>query len=301
MTSKELKNSNGRKLPPLPPLLYCRIERAAKILECEVEDIIHWAAIGSISLGVHFDNMCGTITSVQNEELKDILISNVGRGLANYRNESKSSLRTIRFGYSKVSFQADIVHEDINPFHRLDVTVSGLWRLPQFMCDNYQYQNLSSGMDMPHPSIFFSTNSEGLKLLFSPIAPIEERITYKDVWIIRDDLERLYNSLIEGGVPKNMYTDSTVAERDNQERLLMSRPHKTPENSLVVSIGLLALVLAEGKNKHKYLNGINVNASQVANEISKMATEVLGKEHSLQISNLRKDINNGINQLKKEI
>lgn len=297
MASKELKNSCERKLPPLPPLLYCRIERAAKILECEIEDIIHWAAIGSIGLAIHFDNMRGII-NVHGEELKGLLFSNVGRGLANYRGENENKSRIIRYGYSKISFQADIVNQEISPSCRLEVTVSGLWRLPKFMCDNFQYQNLSSGMDMPHPSMFFSTNDEKSVLLFSPISPIGEMITYKDVWIIRDDLEMLYNSIIEGGFPKNIFTDPALAEGDNQERLLIPQQSKTPLDSLLASIGLLALTLSNDKSK--YLIGGKVNASRIADEVSQMAIDVLGERHNLQISNLRKDIGNAVNLLKKE-
>ncbi len=36
----------------LPPLEYCRIERAARILDCEVDDIIHWGAISAIELAI---------------------------------------------------------------------------------------------------------------------------------------------------------------------------------------------------------------------------------------------------------
>lgn len=39
-------------LPPLLPLQYCRTERAAELLNCKVEDLLHWAAIGVIRLYV---------------------------------------------------------------------------------------------------------------------------------------------------------------------------------------------------------------------------------------------------------
>lgn len=40
----------GRPLPPLLPLEYCRLDRAARMLECEVGDLIHWAGTGAIKL-----------------------------------------------------------------------------------------------------------------------------------------------------------------------------------------------------------------------------------------------------------
>ncbi|MFM4975120.1 MULTISPECIES: hypothetical protein [Aeromonas] len=40
---------------PLLPLEYCSIDRAARLLDCEVEDILHWGAEGLITLMVNFD------------------------------------------------------------------------------------------------------------------------------------------------------------------------------------------------------------------------------------------------------
>lgn len=39
--------------PPLLPLEYCRPERAAKLLNCEIEDLFHWAAVGAIKFYVN--------------------------------------------------------------------------------------------------------------------------------------------------------------------------------------------------------------------------------------------------------
>lgn len=47
---------NRRDLPPLLPLEYCSIERAARMLECETEDILHWFEIGSIELMFRFND-----------------------------------------------------------------------------------------------------------------------------------------------------------------------------------------------------------------------------------------------------
>ncbi|WP_279466467.1 hypothetical protein [Aeromonas veronii] len=37
---------------PLLPLEYCRIDRAARLLKCEVDDILHWGATSKISLRI---------------------------------------------------------------------------------------------------------------------------------------------------------------------------------------------------------------------------------------------------------
>ncbi|HDO1358309.1 TPA: hypothetical protein P2Q89_003827 [Aeromonas veronii] len=37
------------------PLEYCTIDRAARLLDCEVEDLIHWGSIGAVKLFILFD------------------------------------------------------------------------------------------------------------------------------------------------------------------------------------------------------------------------------------------------------
>jgi hypothetical protein len=60
MTKKNNKSTNTpAALPHLLPLEYCRIDRAARLLGCEVEDIIHWGVIGAIDLGYKLTNMRG--------------------------------------------------------------------------------------------------------------------------------------------------------------------------------------------------------------------------------------------------
>lgn len=41
----------------LLPLEYCRIDRAARLLGCEEEDILHWGATAKISLRIHADHV----------------------------------------------------------------------------------------------------------------------------------------------------------------------------------------------------------------------------------------------------
>ncbi|NUY57023.1 hypothetical protein HLG76_10750, partial [Salinivibrio sp. EAGSL] len=44
----------GIQLPPLLPLEYCTVERATRLLGCEVEDIYHWNEIGAVKLYAYF-------------------------------------------------------------------------------------------------------------------------------------------------------------------------------------------------------------------------------------------------------
>lgn len=51
--AKSKEKTDQSALPPLLPREYCRPERAAELLDCKIEDLIHWAAIGAINFYVN--------------------------------------------------------------------------------------------------------------------------------------------------------------------------------------------------------------------------------------------------------
>ncbi|CAJ1885037.1 hypothetical protein OPFLODJI_03576 [Aeromonas hydrophila] len=55
MTPKKAKTGYQSNLRPLLPLEYCTVDRASRLLECEVEDLLHWAQLGFIHLYINFD------------------------------------------------------------------------------------------------------------------------------------------------------------------------------------------------------------------------------------------------------
>jgi hypothetical protein len=57
----ERKERNIWKLNNLPPLEYCSISRAKKLLNCEIEDLLHWHDIGAISLCIKVGKTNGTL------------------------------------------------------------------------------------------------------------------------------------------------------------------------------------------------------------------------------------------------
>jgi hypothetical protein len=49
------------KLNNLPPMEYCSLPRAQKLLNCEIEDILHWHDIGAINLCLKLNPTRGTL------------------------------------------------------------------------------------------------------------------------------------------------------------------------------------------------------------------------------------------------
>jgi hypothetical protein len=76
---------------------------------------------------------------------------------------------------------------------------------------------------------------------------------------------------------------------------------KTPTNSLVEAVGLMALLLA--KKSTKFKSGGNPNSSRISSEVDKMARELFGLSDSDRtgLSNLQKDISEGVKAVNKRI
>ncbi len=61
------------KLNNLPPMEYCSLARAQKLLNCEVEDILHWHDIGAINLCLKLNPTSGTLKiAVLSHQEKDV-------------------------------------------------------------------------------------------------------------------------------------------------------------------------------------------------------------------------------------
>lgn len=69
------KNIEREEMPKLLPLEYCTVERAARLLVCEVEDINHWHEIGAIELCVRLEDApcCAVVhPEILPEQIADI-------------------------------------------------------------------------------------------------------------------------------------------------------------------------------------------------------------------------------------
>lgn len=72
----------------LLPLEYCKLDRAARLLGCEIEDLIHWGAIGAIELSVYLVKPIKCwLRHVPDDDSCDPLIVDtvmINNGIANY-------------------------------------------------------------------------------------------------------------------------------------------------------------------------------------------------------------------------
>ena len=133
LATKKLMNITERniwKLNNLPPMEYCSLSRAQKLLNCEIEDILHWHDIGAINLCLKLNPTRGT--------LKLAVLSHQEKEVTNTFNPLNSS-ETLETYWSPHSHIHSILRIDgdipvmetqsgntVTQFN-VKVTASGLW------------------------------------------------------------------------------------------------------------------------------------------------------------------------------
>jgi hypothetical protein len=103
----------------IPLLEYCKLSRASKLLNCEIEDFLHWDEINAISLYFHFQ-----------EPIKALIkINNLDQLLTGPINNDEIILEQ---GYSRIHINSkDFLknNNDSENYCTLKAFVSGLWRI----------------------------------------------------------------------------------------------------------------------------------------------------------------------------
>lgn len=203
----------GIQLPPLLPLEYCTVERAARLLGCEEEDIYHWHEVGAISLCVKLeDENCrpniwiktedGTMSLSEKKVLEkegslDAFVSTHSILGGIYFDPSNSD--SWMFGFSGFA----------NGFWKIrGKTENGNWLLTTV--GEIEYKPTGEGL-------------EHVTLLSIDLPPIEgERYVFKP------DLERLHRAIHGIETLSNRYNNREIAENMRQAELETqnARPHR---------------------------------------------------------------------------
>jgi hypothetical protein len=248
MTTQPAK---GRKLPPLLPVEYCKLDRAARMLECEVEDLLHWAEINAIDLWLKIDEEnCGVI----------YFDEATFRDLIKLRDSSKlvteSGLINITAGRSTFYIETeDCEDQELENFKDYEddiedsdlaieiASACGLWAVE--FADIVLHSNRAEGYFTPN-SLYCDPTVEQRFIID---LDSEMRFNLADLLITRTELERLHDSMSSGTPLKNRYNDSEIEKisRAQMQRASNAKAaaerNSAPRAELVLS--LLELVLGE--------------------------------------------------------
>ncbi|HFJ4332795.1 TPA: hypothetical protein ACGUIF_004822 [Serratia liquefaciens] len=172
--------------PKLPPLEYCHIDRASRLLECEIEDILHWHEIGAIKICIRLDGTEKIHSYISEFTLSKLYDSGVTIGVDIPKelsfqsmiciyNEHDSTPLPLRSDIDRTKYKSTL-------FNTL-VECYGFWALVP-----YQYNSSDDNTDI----IVYSTDIEDK---FNIRLSIEERkFGIEDMFIMKHDIDMLLGS-----------------------------------------------------------------------------------------------------------
>lgn len=241
--------TKGRELPPLLPLEYCRIDRAARMLGCEVEDILHWHKISAIQLAVQMDRFVGELdfrpSEVGLSDCKDaqslfkgverLWLSGAPGGYSSFvcppREDLEVSVEKYIDELSRVNPIELAEDKYAEPLLRIPTSVLGMWtvgNLKDFEVD--EQLNLEpldfGGFFMYHyfePAYGFG-NGDFRAFRFHT----KEAITFtkRDLWVLRPDLEGLWHSITTGEPLQNIHNNAELAHRAKEREAMADQTPK---------------------------------------------------------------------------
>ncbi|MEZ8127958.1 hypothetical protein [Enterovibrio norvegicus] len=255
------------KLPPLLPLEYCTVERAARLLGCEIEDIYHWQEIGAIELCVKLeDDPCKAI-------IRPITLMPWGEGIP-------PLTELIRFRVihgDKFAFCSDndwkmLTRDEgiIGPDFTSEV--SELYGGGQATLDEESgtlpivYHARASGfwVDMKREhddqvELWARGNMElhicepGLKDVAIHMIEIGREHIDKSRYVLKKDLLLLHNAIHEKQALPNRYNDAKVADKLNKVEGKSARPsyrQSNPQQNMIQELAKIVLKVEDLKNPH---------------------------------------------------
>lgn len=201
-------DSNVWKENRIAPLEYCSFERAAKLLNCECEDLIHWNKIGAISIAFRPENMEGSF-SVQLREQKDS---------ADIEKYNKSKYIMHELGIHGSQFLRNLGDANdkgyiasIDEF-RFYGNISDLWVVINGSVDEKNSititKSFSTGYKTLSPA---NIPNDIISALFFYQGTKDVILELKDLLITMSDIEKIWTSAISGK-PMDSYFTSKVRE-----------------------------------------------------------------------------------------
>ncbi|EDX3512583.1 hypothetical protein J5047_005000 [Salmonella enterica] len=127
----------------LPALEYCSLERASRLLMCEVEDILHWAELSAIPLMLKFTHKVECYATIEFSDSVNLYESlrRINPGAGEFLPSILSSFSLLSNDYDDYENEGVInpVHNMI--FYELTCRIGGFWEMVNFSMDG-EYVNL---------------------------------------------------------------------------------------------------------------------------------------------------------------
>lgn len=182
----------------LPHLDYYRIDRAAKEIGCEVQDLIHWGANNKINLSIMLDMAYSSFYSLMDAHSLNGKFEDLKNNGSGFKEISKYSL--VYNGGDPDEYNSPFFNDNDKEFSVADGDASGLWAMN---CADLKKIELNGYYD--EGLIVFPDGTSNLEDLFVCVLPHSAgvKITEADLWITWEEMEKVISNSLYSGTQRN--------------------------------------------------------------------------------------------------
>ena len=266
----------------IPVVEFCRLERAAKLLNCEVEDLLHWGVIGAIELCVLLNNAIASLCIDVNEEGLLKIISDEDGYLKGKIKVGSSIIHPISKVGTGEYYMESLDSDDISSLHCL---ASGLWAINQ---EDIIIELLSNNSTLLRPSALSLADYDGPRnyliedkdyilddIVSDPSLNNFGEISVADIWITSEQMEKIKSHTGKHmPVPAESFAPRNIQSIAPEIKI----PHQRTENSAVARLAILeAAIFIKEKCSDEFKE--NCIKSDGSYNITKWAERIIDSPH----------------------
>ncbi|MFB3241104.1 hypothetical protein Q7C15_20235 [Aeromonas salmonicida] len=205
---------------PLLPLEYCRIDRAARLLGCEVEDILHWCALGAIEGAIWLSAAPALVFFVRDRKFVEDEGSHLALlySLPSHDDDDQAPPQPIVIGCNAtltIPIARAKLAKQFGDLKPTTATASGLWSLDKTLFEGMLLERetyLSEWSLLP--AGFYSGLERDYQCILLEPREDESPIDPSQIWIIKRDLVLLKKHIESGDpIPKEAYLQAQRASQ----------------------------------------------------------------------------------------
>lgn len=237
---------------PLLPLEYCRIDRATRILGCEVEDILHWGATNRIELNLWLERESVLSSPLLDEEaIAEMMVALVmGSALP-----CEAMDRTIK--QTKISFDEFTIVEEMQDLgfigSWLYARVTGLWALASSTLRRFEQDKKA---EIINEGMTLSRRTPSGELMVVTTMREDWVPDIHELFIRKECLHRLSEHIASGKPLPKLQDGSTASELSQ----VMPKVRSTSRQSLAI----VELLIASGFSVEDFRGSIEALTQKIA-------------------------------------
>lgn len=220
--------------PSLIPLEYCTPVRAARLLDCELEDIYHWAYIGAIRFYADFtdsefyyskyEDSVIINDDIGNKFATEIIVDETIPKIYSYTDSRRTEFGL--YGPDNFIYDASLNFPPQDESVNIQISISGFWEVNNFKISQTEVFGRRSPLHWDLRASYIedgASHAKYINLLDVEICDMNSRLR-----VMHDDLKKIYEHIISGELMvKNNYINQTRASHFTTEK--RHKPHGNAE------------------------------------------------------------------------